>query len=930
MLERRVPQFDARGGFHGYVGVVIDITGRKPADGELRWLSAAVEQSPVSIIITDLDGNIEYVNPKFTDVTGYGFDEVRGRNPRIFKSGEMPAEGYRSLWETIQSGEWRGEFHNRKKNGELYWESASISPIRDENGKPSHFIAVKQDITEHKRLEAAVRASEERFRIAATAAEICVYDVDLKTGEAQAFGSDHFLTNLGPAQNWTRALHPEDRERVLAAIEWRRKNGGEWHGEYRLVDSDGSVHHLLDYGAAECDGRWIGALRDVTKAKQAEAAQARLAAIVRCSNDAIISLDTHGILKTWNAAAEKLYGYSAQEILGRPAADLSTPELHAGAAGNVAAVLGGMPLLSIETEHMRRGGVSFPISLSASPIWGVDGKTVGVSAIIRDITEQRRAQEALRESENRFRTLVLNSNDLITLIDPAGNILYDSPGISELLGVTAEERVGRLLFEWLHPDEMSAMRTMHEGLVQAPGTRLRAQLRLRHADGNWVWCDSWAINLFEEAGVHALALNFRDITQLKNIETALRESEERYRRLVEDASDSIFTIDLEGHFTSINGARLSGYSEQELLGMNIQQIAAPEYLPAIRKRMQEELAGESPWPIESEIFARDGSRITVEVSSRLQVRNGLPVGILCVARDISQRKRMERLEQNRREVLEMVAQNQPLDAVLSRVQEMIEQYYPGAVVCIPLIEDSAREQCVATNPGEQNENYHGFHAVPIWGADSRVLGALEIRRPESWQPAESEHVLLDSIAKLASIALEHRQLTNRLAYQAQHDPLTGLPNRALLEECLRQTIALARRQANMAAVLYVDLDRFKYINDTLGHDIGDLLLQETGKRLAGAVRASDTLARTGGDEFVAVLSCIAAADDAEIVGERILEAMRAPFQVREHELFVSASVGLSIFPDDGSDPATLQKHADVAMYEARTVAETAFSGSRAP
>ena len=135
-------------------GVVQEITKRKQAQLDLHLFSHAVEQSPVSVVITDLRGDIEYVNPKFCAVTGYSFEEVRGKNPRVLKSGEMPAEGYAQLWHTITAGgEWRGEFHNRKKNGELFWETASIAPIRDAAGKTTHFIAIKEDITLRRTLE---------------------------------------------------------------------------------------------------------------------------------------------------------------------------------------------------------------------------------------------------------------------------------------------------------------------------------------------------------------------------------------------------------------------------------------------------------------------------------------------------------------------------------------------------------------------------------------------------------------------------------------------------------------------------------------------------------------------------------------------------------------------------------------------------------
>ena len=143
----------------------MDITERKQAEEELEKLSQAVEQSPASVVITDLSGTIEYVNPKFCEVTGYTIEEALGQNPRILKSDLTPSEVYRELWKTIKAGyEWRGEFQNKKKNGELYWESATISPLKSGDGSIAHYLAVKEDITERKQMEESIREKEARFR----------------------------------------------------------------------------------------------------------------------------------------------------------------------------------------------------------------------------------------------------------------------------------------------------------------------------------------------------------------------------------------------------------------------------------------------------------------------------------------------------------------------------------------------------------------------------------------------------------------------------------------------------------------------------------------------------------------------------------------------------------------------------------------------
>lgn len=164
---------------------------------------------------------------------------------------------------------------------------------------------------------------------------------------------------------------------------------------------------------------------------------------------------------------------------------------------------------------------------------------------------------------------------------------------------------------------------------------------------------------------------------------------------------------------------------------------------------------------------------------------------------------------------------------------------------------------------------------------------------------------------------EARAQSLRMSYQAQHDSLTNLPNRALINEQLLQAVALAQRNRHQMAVLFIDLDRFKYINDSLGHEVGDRLLQSVGVRLLGCVRTSDTAGRIGGDEFVVLLSQVAQAQDAAICAEKIIKSLSAPFLIDAHQLNVTVSIGVATSPKDGTDATTLMKHADLAMYYAK-------------
>ena len=228
-----------------------DIRARKSFDGKMRQLSQAVEQSPVLVVITDTKGNIEYVNRKFSEVTGYSLAEVVGKNPRILKSGECPPATYQELWACITSGgTWCGEFHNRKKNGELYWERASISPVLDASGKATHFLAVKEDITERKRAEEALRESEELLKRSQHVARVGHYTLDAVAGDWKTsetlddiFGIDAaFKRNFA---GWSQLLHPEDRDTMFAYLqEHVLKQHNPFDKEYRVVRANDGEHSL--------------------------------------------------------------------------------------------------------------------------------------------------------------------------------------------------------------------------------------------------------------------------------------------------------------------------------------------------------------------------------------------------------------------------------------------------------------------------------------------------------------------------------------------------------------------------------------------------------------------------------------------------------------------------------------------------------------
>ena len=212
----------------------------------------------------------------------------------------------------------------------------------------------------------------------------------------------------------------------------------------------------------------------------------------------------------------------------------------------------------------------------------------------------------------------------------------------------------------------------------------------------------------------------------------------------------------------------------------------------------------------------------------------------------------------------------------------------------------------------------GFEASPakeLREASGQRIGLLQMFGPAgravTWQP------LLDQMAQLASVAIENSLLYERLAFQAQHDTLTGLPNRLLFQDRVQQGTRVALRHGKKAAVIWIDLDKYKQINDTLGHRVGDEVLCEVARRLQKCLRQSDSVARVGGDEFTVLAQDLAQPEDAERVAATILSAFQLPLELASHQITITASLGISMFPDHGEDPITLLRHADLAMYSAK-------------
>ena len=441
--------------------------------------------------------------------------------------------------------------------------------------------------------------------------------------------------------------------------------------------------------------------------------------------------------------------------------------------------------------------------------------------------------------------------------------------------------------------------------------------------------------------------------------------EKRYRELFEHSNDLVFTLDPDGTILSLNrtAETVFGCARETTRQLGLSALIGEESHPDLAAALASVQRGETPELKELTANGAGGGRVILEVSAH-PVRDGARVsGALVIARDITERKRQQARESQHREILEMIAKDEPLDAILGRIAEGVQTQAPSLSCCISLLQDDVLQivaapglpaafvrtmdrlapgpfaaTCgaalywgrnvasgeIATDPlwdgyaaAALEHGLRSSFSVPIVSGAGKPVGVIAAygRQPRQLDPREAE--ICELAARAAGLAIEQRLLNDQLFYLAHHDALTLLPNRFLFEDRLQQAIAQTARNGRLTALLYLDLDRFKTVNDTLGHAAGDALLRAFARRVEKLVRRSDTWARIGGDEFALILPEIQSPADASRIAELLLDALREPFDVDGSELFVGASIGIAVFPLHADNFVNLHRNADAAMYRAK-------------
>ena len=533
-------------------------------------LAAAVRQAADAFVMTDAEGNILYVNPAFTAMTGYPSEEAVGRNPRILKSGRHSVAFYKEMWDTIRSGDvWHGEVTNRRKDGAIYEEEMQIAPVRDANGAAIGYVAVKRDITERRRAERALCESELYFRSMADSCPSMLW-VSGPAGEAEflnrAYREFSGLTSEEARGNrWRSLIHPDDAPGYLAKFDSAMREHKSFSAEGRVRRADGEWRLVGSRGeprfspAGEYLGH-IGLRADITERRQAEEKQqfqhSLIRAIYEGSLDGILVVDagdtivSHNrkFLEVWNlnhhsdaeGLPESIAGTSYRALLSRALERARNPDVFMERVRALQNSKDFADRIEVELKDNRT------LERYSTCLRSESGQYLGLARFYRDITERKQAEQALRESEQRFRTMADGCPMPMWVTGADGGIMFINRALRDFTGAGRDQVEGNNWQLLCHPDDAPAF-VEESSRVTREHLPLKTEARFRRADGQWRWLVAIGEPRFSSNGEFLGHVGLgMDITDRKRAEQALRESEDRFRIMADSCPLGIWVTDAQG------------------------------------------------------------------------------------------------------------------------------------------------------------------------------------------------------------------------------------------------------------------------------------------------------------------------------------------------------------------------------------------------
>jgi diguanylate cyclase (GGDEF)-like protein/PAS domain S-box-containing protein len=923
----------------GIVLIARDLSERRRLERRVHQLehsfTAAFRHSPIGRTLVDLRGRWLLVNEAFARMVGRDANSLIGTrgsdvihpDDRARVRAELASLSARAVDSTTV------ETRFIRSDGDTVWARFTVWLGFDDDGEPTHFGSDVTDVTEVR----AARDAEDRVRrgfealVEHSSDIITVLEPDGTWRSSSAAGSRllGYERGFDPDGGILALVHPDDLETAGRALDEVRRGtrGPNESLVVRIQAADGSYHALETVAQDLTDDPAVSGIvlnsRDVTERVHAEeqlrVADGRLRTLLEHSSDLIVLLDPTGAIEYISPAHEAMFGRRTDEVEGTDGLFAIHPDDLPQIAATMASLFDDPGRRVNITLRVRHADGSYRHVEAIGQNRTQDPAVHGIVWNVRDITDRLRTEAELRATEQRLAVVVEHLSDLIVVLDEEGRVSYLSPASERLFGRRAQDGIGVLGTELVHPDDLERVNAKFTQLASAPGASDMVTCRVLHTDGSYRWVEAVGRNLLDDTALPGIVLNIRDITDRIESETTLRAAQARFAALVDHASDLITVNDLHGVVTYASPSALPilGYEPDELVGTRARDLLHPDDVAEVEHAAADQFAGKRVEPIEYRARHRDGSWRVLDAIVTDLVHEPAVQGVVTNARDVTDRRAAERRAADLVEILEaaneLVVVSDPAGRIVyaNRSARGLlgahEQRHVGE-----LSSERSRERLrteimpVVRRRGAWSGE---LELVDTEGRLIPVTATVQAQRDESGDVVR--------VATVAHDISELKAAQRRLEFDATHDPLTGLPNRALFREIGDRAVARASRISESLAVLFLDLDGFKLVNDSYGHDTGDMLLGQVARRLREAVRAGDFVARLGGDEFV--ILCEHPRNEHQMLelSTRIIETVSQPFVIDEHEVRVGVSVGIAFSKGSNAGIGELIRDADVALYRAK-------------
>ncbi|MCF8179490.1 MAG: PAS domain S-box protein [Sulfuritalea sp.] len=633
-----------------------------------------------------------------------------------------------------------------------------------------------------------------------------------------------------------------------------------------------------------------------------------------------------GVLVETNDRAGELLGYSREEILGRHVWDISIrfDDVATWRAWGVGLT---EQVRVVDSDFRHRDGSSLPVEVRIYRVR--EGQRFLNVAIFRDATAKRKIESALREGERYYQHVIDSAIDGYFAMDQKRCFIEVNDTLCNLFGYPREEWLGKTPISFV-AEESRAELIAQMQRIDVTDQR-RYQLMALRKDGTTFPMLLNNTTHRDENGEVLGSFGFiTDLTPILEAQRAVAESERELRGILDNLQDTYYRTDQEGRIVRASRSveQLLGYSAEEMLGLKLTDFYCSQ---TDRDKFLAEMAANGGHITggESRLRHKDGHEVWVRTTAHFMVdADGNVVGVEGTTHDNTRRRRIEEELRLAAKVFEssgeaimitdaegcMISVNRAFTRVtgysetdaVGRNARLLSSSRHGR----EFFSDMWRELLGSGYwQGEMWNRRKNGEVFPEWLSISSVRNA--------------EEKITHFVAIFSDIS-ERKAAEEKIAFLAHHDPLTGLPNRLLLKDRLERAITHGERAGDKVALLFVDLDRFKAVNDTFGHLVGDTLLRDAAQRLLACVRDSDTVSRHGGDEFLVVLTDLNSSEVPAQIAAKIMETLGEPFHIDAHEAVISASVGIAVYPDDGADFDELLKKADTAMYHAKDSGRNVF------